>query len=174
MPLSVKEGEEPLIGMTVRFAFVNPFSENREAAIEYLEYAWDCVEKEIKMQMNPSMNEPVENEYYEESLKNMEEYTHDLEAQIEKTEDEEEKEQLNLMLEEQKKWYEEYKEENRYRVSAEAIERYRAFDKYLVVQKSAWWNAGEDLQKYMDGAMSAQQLASSLEKTMQMKRLEGN
>lgn len=174
MPLSVKEGEEPLVGMTVQFAFVNPFSENREAAIEYLEYAWDGVEKEFKMQMNPSMNEPVENEYYEESLKNMEEYTHDLEAQIEKTEDEEEKEQLNLMLEEQKKWYEEYKVENRYRVSPEAIERYRAFDKYLTVQKSSWWSAGEDMQKYLDGAMSAQQLASSLEKTMQMKRLEGN
>ncbi len=174
IPLSVKEGEEPLIGMNVVFAFVNPFSENREAAIEYLEYAWDCVEETIKMQMVPSMNDPVENKHYEESLKDMEEYTHDLEAQLEKTEDEEEKEQLNQMLEEQKKWYEEYKKENRYQVSAEDIEHYRAFDKCLVVQKSSWWNASEDINKYLDGAMTAQQLATSIEKTMQMKRLEGN
>lgn len=174
IPLSVKEGEEPLIGMNVVFAFVNPFSENREAAIEYLEHAWDCVEETIKMQMLPSMNDPVENKYYEENLKEMEKFLEDLKKQMEKAEDEEAKEQLNTMIEEEEKWIEKYKTENRYQVSAEAIEHYRALDKYFVVQKSSWWNAGEDIDKYLDGAMTAQQLATSIEKTMQMKRLEGN
>ncbi len=174
LPLSVKEGEKPVIGMNMTFAFVNPFSEHREAAIEYLEYAWNGVNDETKMRMIPSINDPVENEYYEENLKSMQKNTDDIKKQIEKTEDEEKKEELSTMLKEQEEWTEEYKENNRYSISPESIERYRSVDDLFTIQKSAWWNAGEEVQQYMDGAMSAQQLASSLEKTMQMKRLEGN
>ena len=42
-------------------------------------------------------------------------------------------------------------------------------------RKATVWSTGayEQVTQYLDGAMNAQQLASELEKTLQMQRLEG-
>ena len=44
-----------------------------------------------------------------------------------------------------------------------------------MIQKSSVWSSGayEQVDQYIGGTMSAQQLASELEKTLQMQRLEG-
>ena len=44
--LSVVEGEKPLVGQSVTFAFINPFSEHRDEAAEYLTDVWALERKE--------------------------------------------------------------------------------------------------------------------------------
>ena len=75
-----------------------------------------------------------------------------------------------------KGYREDFLENGRWDVSPEAIERYRAQAAMLTLQKESIWgsDAYTQVQQYLDGALSAQQLASELEKTLQMRRLEGN
>lgn len=174
-PLAIAEGEKPLVGMSLTMAFVNPYSEHRDAAIEYLEYAADAMKIADHMRIDPTLNEPVENDYYKESLDSIDKSIADLEKTLEETEDEEQREMLTQQLEEQQQWREEYERDYRYDVSEEGIACYRAFDNQFVIQKSSVWSSGayDQVNQYLDGAMSAQQLASELEKTLQMQRLEG-
>ena len=128
------------------------------------------------MQMNPSINEPIENEYYEESLSYYDQSIAEIEAALETAADEETREQLMQSLEDMKGYREDFLENGRWDVSPEAIERYRAQAAMLTLQKESIWgsDAYTQVQQYLDGALSAQQLASELEKTLQMRRLEGN
>ena len=95
-PLSVVDGEEPVIGMTLTLAFVNPFSENKEAAIEYLEDAWDANGRTNRILMNPNDNEPVVNAYYEQNLKEIQNNIDQQKKSLETMTDEETRERSEL------------------------------------------------------------------------------
>ena len=175
--LSVVEGEKPLIGQEVTFAFVNPFSEHKEEACEYLADAWQLVDQGNKIMFSPNESEPVLNSYYEENLKSANNSIADLQKTLDKTEDEEARESLQNDLNSMKEWLTEYEERGKYDVSPEQIEIYRAFGDNMTVQESLIWNMDDganQIQQYLDGAMNAQQLAGALEKTLQMQKLEGN
>ena len=175
-PLAIEEGGKPLIAMSATVAFVNPFSKHREAAIEYLETAYGLLKQRTLMQMDPSINEPIENEYYEESLSYYDQSIAEMETALETAEDEETREQLMQNLEDMKGYREDFLENGRWDVSSGDIERYRAVAGMLTLQQESIWGSGAytQVQQYLDGALSAQQLASELEKTLQMRRLEGN
>lgn len=175
--LSVVEGEKPLVGQSVTFAFINPFSEHRDEAAEYLADAWALERKEDLIMLSPEMNEPVLNDYYEENLRNIDSSIADLQKTLDKTEDEETRESLQANLDSQKQWREDYEKSGKYQISPEQIANYRAFGENMAVQQSLIWNTNEgstQVQQYLDGAMNAQQLAAALEKTLQMQKLEGN
>lgn len=177
LPLAMVPGEEPLMGIQMEFAIINPFSEHKDEAIQYLEEAWQCVEKTQKMEFCPNLNEPVENAYYEETLKSIQDYLDEMKKQLEETTDEEEREiiQANIIAEEE--YMEEYRTTRKYSVSEEHIQTYRTYAQYLRVEESSYWSTEgtmTQLQQYLDGALTAEQLVSELEKTLQMQRLEGN
>jgi len=175
--LSVVEGEKPLVGQSVTFAFINPFSEHRDEAAEYLADAWALERKEDLIMLSPEMNEPVLNSYYEENLRNIDSSIADLQKTLDKTEDEETRESLQANLDSMKQWREDYEKSGKYQISPEQIANYRAFGENMTVQQSLIWNMEEgstQVQQYLDGAMNAQQLAAALEKTLQMQKLEGN
>ena len=175
--LSVVEGEKPLIGQSVTFAFINPFSEHRDEAAEYLADAWALERKEDVIMLSPEMNEPVLNSYYEENLRNIDSSIADVQKTLDKTEDEETRESLQANLDSMKQWREDFEKSGKYEISPEQIANYRAFGENMAVQQSLIWNTNEgstQVQQYLDGAMNAQQLAAALEKTLQMQKLEGN
>ena len=175
--LAIAEGEPQLIGFDLRAAFVNPFSNHREAAVEYLETAYNLLEQGIKIALIPGENEPVENKYFEENLKGYDDNIADMEAQLadEALTDEETREMLMQSIEDMKTYREEYMERGKWDISPEAIERYREFAQYGVATRASIWESGTYSQifQYIDGAMTAQQLCQEMEKTMQMQRLEG-
>lgn len=172
-PLAI-EGE-PKIGLELRVAFVNPFSKHREAAIEYLEMAYGAMDETTKMGLCPEMNDPVESKYYEENIQNFDKNIADLKEAMEKSEDEDNREQLAQSIEEMESYRDEFIENVRWDVSAEQIERYRKLGESFAISGQSVWSSGssEQVSQYLDGAITAQQLASELEKTLQMKRLEG-
>ena len=164
-------------GQEVTFAFVNPFSEHKEEACEYLADAWQLVDQGNKIMFSPNESEPVLNSYYEENLKSANNSIADLQKTLDKTEDEEARESLQNDLDSMKEWLTEYEERGKYDVSPEQIEIYRAFGDNMTVQESLIWNMDDgasQIQQYLDGAMNAQQLAGALEKTLQMQKLAGN
>ena len=175
--LAIVEGEKPLLGQNVTFAFVNPFSEHKDEAIEYLADAWAMEAQGNRIMFSPGMNEPVLNEYYEENLKSINSSIADLQKTLDKTENEEARESLQNDLDSMKQWREDYEKSGKYEISPEQIANYRAFGENMTVQQSLIWNTNEgstQVQQYLDGAMNAQQLAAALEKTLQMHKLEGN
>lgn len=175
-PLSVVDGEEPVIGMTLTLAFVNPFSENKDAAIEYLEDAWDANGRTNRILMDPNDNEPVVNAYYEQNLKEIQNNIDQLKKSLETMTDEEMREMTQNNINSMEEWLEEYKESGKYDVTPEQIAKYREVAGKMVVAKSDIYGSDsyDQMYQYVDGAITASQFAAQLEKTLQMQRLEGN
>ena len=174
--LSIADGEPPIISTEISVAFVNPFSTHREAAIEYLELTFSKIDKTTRIALMPGENEPILSPWYEENLKYYDETIADYEAQLaDEKLDEENRDMLEQSLADMKQWREEYEKKGQWQVSAEDIERYREYAQYLVPMRSAIWNDGgySQISQYMDGAITAKQLCSEMEKTLQMQRLEG-
>lgn len=175
VPLSMAQGEAGYIGLTMTVAFVNPFSRNREAAIEYLETACAMIEPTISMQMSPKDNAPIENKYYEESIKSIRESIGQLEQSIGETEDEELRGELQQNLEDMQTYAEEFEQTGRWSVTQENIDRYQQLAQYFAVRRATLWSTDSNAQimQYLDGAITAQQFVSELGETLRMKRLEG-
>ena len=175
-PLSVVDGEEPVIGMTLTLAFVNPFSENKDAAIEYLEDAWDANGRTNRILMDPNDNEPVVNAYYEQNLKDIQSNIDQLKKSLETMTDEETREMTQNDINSTEEWLENYKESGKYDVTPEQIAKYREVAGKMVVAKSDIYGGDsyDQMYQYVDGAITASQFAAQLEKTLQMQRLEGN
>lgn len=175
-PLSVVDGEEPVIGMTLTLAFVNPFSENKDAAIEYLEDAWDANGRTNRILMNPNDNEPVVNAYYEQNLKEIQNNIDQLKKSLETMTDEETREMMQNDINSTEEWLETYKESGKYDVTPEQIAKYREVAGKMAVAKSDIYGGDsyDQMYQYVDGAITASQFAAQLEKTLQMQRLEGN
>lgn len=175
-PLSVVDGEEPVIGMTLTLAFVNPFSENKDAAIEYLEDAWDANGRTNRILMDPNDNEPVANAYYEQNLKEIQNNIDQLKKSLETMTDEETRETMQNNINSMEEWLEEYKESGKYDVTPEQIAKYREVAGKMAVAKSDIYGSDsyDQMYQYVDGAITASQFAAQLEKTLQMQRLEGN
>lgn len=175
-PLSVVDGEEPVIGMTLTLAFVNPFSENKDAAIEYLEDAWDANGRTNRILMDPNDNEPVVNAYYEQNLKEIQNNIDQLKKSLETMTDEETRETMQNNINSMEEWLEEYKESGKYDVTPEQIAKYREVAGKMAVAKSDIYGSDsyDQMYQYVDGAITASQFAAQLEKTLQMQRLEGN
>lgn len=175
-PLSVVDGEEPVIGMTLTLAFVNPFSENKEAAIEYLEDAWDANGRTNRILMDPNDNEPVVNAYYEQNLKEIQNNIDQQKKALETMTDEETREMAQNGINSMEEWLETYKERGKYDVTPEQIAKYREVAGKMAVAKSDIYGGDsyDQMYQYVDGAITASQFAAQLEKTLQMQRLEGN
>lgn len=178
VPMAVIPGEKPLIGARVTVAFVNPFSTQRKAAIAYLEAAFGKLSAGQRITMMPGENEPVLSPYYEENLKYYDDSIAEYEKQLaDENLDEETRDMLTLSLEDMKKWRAEYEEEGRWDISEKDIERYRQYGDFMAATRSSLWGGDGDtysqIYQYLDGAITAQQLAAELEKTLQMQRLEG-
>ena len=175
MQLAVEAGGEGFVGIDETVLFVNPFSKNREAAIEYVELALAQVAPTDRMNLSPEDNAPVENSYYEEGLKSYDDSIAELEAALEKTEDEEKRGELTENLEAMRQGREEYEQDARWDVTQEAIDSYQAVAQHFAVNSDGIWNEDSvtQVQQYIDGAITAQQLVGELEKTLRMKKLEG-
>lgn len=174
--LAIADGEEPMLGAEISVAFVNPFSTHREAAIEYLEMAFALMDDTMRITLMPDENEPILSPWYEENMKYYDEEIASLETQLAAEDlDEENRDMLEQSLADMKQWRDEYAQDGQWQVSAEAIESYRVYAQYLVPMCTAIWegDAYTQIDQYMGGAITAKQLCSEMEKTLQMQRLEG-
>ena len=176
--LGLDEGMQPLVSTDVTVAFVNPFSQNRDLAIEYLECASEQVDAIMRITMMPGENEPVLNPYFEETLENYDEQIASLETQLLGAE-EVDKQALEATLEEMQGYRDDFEKNNRYNASEESIAAYREVAGYIVVSTYLGMDSEtsneyyEQRNQYIDGAITLDEFIRNIDQKLQMIVLEG-
>ena len=177
--LSLTPDTEPLLSLNVTVAFVNPYSQNKELAIEYLEYALARLPAGQRASMCMTEIEPVRSSYYEEAVQSNAEEHEMLEKALAEA-NEEDKQMLEEAIAENERWAEDI-DKYYWDISPQAIEWYRAHDDNLNVMGFNVLYSGESyselytyINQYNEGEISAQEMLVQMDKKLQMMILEGN
>ena len=185
--LGFAEDEDPVIPVRICAAFVNPYSEHPQEAMEFLALAMDNLELYYSYDAYTDKTEPVRDPYYEQNRKSNEEHIGKLKKKIEKTDDDEDKQ----MLEQELKSMEEYLQEaemRSWRISAEQVEKYQKRSNWFRVKGYSFFNDlfgdGNDEESYNDfykmfysnesAKMEPAELLGKLDQKVQMIRMERN
>ena len=143
LKLSIGEGKDFTVGTTMEVLFVNPRCANLPEAIKLLECYVDTLDESYKILMCPDCNDPVENQYYQEILKNFQDSLAELQEQL-KTADDAEKRDLEDTI----KYYEDSlnnKESFRWDYSAQTIAQYREIGDHVFARHAnVLYSAGSD------------------------------
>ena len=185
--LSFAEDEDPVIPVRICAAFVNPFSEHPQEAMEFLAVAMDKLEMYYSYDAYTDKTEPVRDPYYEKDREWNEEYIGKLKKKIEKADDEEEKESLEQELKSMEEYMQD-QEKRAWSISAEQIGKYQQRCSWYRVKGYSFFNDlfgdGNDEEQYNDfykmfysneGAkMDPAELLGKLDQKVQMIRMERN
>ncbi len=143
LKLSIGEGKDFTVGTTMEVLFVNPRCANLPEAIKLLECYVDTLDESYKILMCPDCNDPVENQYYQDTLKNFQDNLAELQEQL-KTADDAEKRDLEDII----KYYEDSlnnKESFRWDYSAQTIAQYREIGDHVFARHAnVLYSAGND------------------------------
>lgn len=176
-PITLTEDTPICIGAQVTVFFVNPRSQHLDAAIRYLEAYVDAISAIDKMAMCPGMNEPVENEYFEQSIIYYDEEIENLKKSLETAKDAD-KAMLEEQLAQMQEMRDEYEAENRYSATEESIAAYRALDPYFFLTTPSILNSDGSAEfnslfsRYLNGQISLEQFINEGEAKLRLMRLE--
>ena len=174
MMLGFEEGTTGMMSVRVTAALVNPFSQNPEVAISFLETVADNLDETFRIQAMPSENTPVRSSYYEEDIESFETYLADMRAALESAEDEEMRAMLEQSITEMESNMQEYEEEGSWEVSAASIDRYRGYAENMVVPSNMDDAEFYELRiQYMDGLIGMDEMISKIDQRLTMMRMEG-
>ena len=174
MLLGFEEGVPGMMSVQVNAALVNPFSQNVETAIAFLETVADNLDEIFRIQTMPSENTPVRSPYYEENMESYEEQLAYLRESLESAEDEETRAALEQNIAEMEGYMQEYEEEASWEVSAASIDRYRGYAENMVVPSNM--NDAEFYElrmQYVDGLIGMDEMISKMDQRLTMMRMEG-
>ncbi len=178
MPLALSDDMEPMIGTYLETIFVNPFSANRDLALEFVELMVKNLGNEYRVQVCPDENEPVLNTYYDEQVKGITEVLDDYKKRAEEA-PADEQEYYKTLIESQQEYLDDFSANMKWTISEESIATYRQYAKYFVPQR--YLNVeGEDggyyqyIYQYTEGAIDKDTMLSSIDKTVRMMLLENS
>lgn len=180
-PLLLKLGEDtpPALPTDMYVAFVNPYSENMELALEYMDFIAEHTDLLTLIHLSPENNRPVRIDSYEERLNDIQEELDSRRALMEKANDEE-----KAVYSEGVKSFEAYLQEfmdvSGWLASENSIAYYKEHSHMLAVNtniglmgdnESALSN---DLAQYLAGEIDGQTMLNNIDKKLTMMLLEGN
>ena len=174
MMLGFEEGTTGMMSVRVTAALVNPFSQNPEVAISFLETVADNLDETFRIQAMPSENTPVRSPYYEENMESYEEQLAYLRESLESAEDEETRATYEQRIAETEENMREYEEESSWDVSAASIDNYRGYAENMVVPSNM--NDAEFYElrmQYVDGLIGMDEMISKMDQRLTMMRMEG-
>lgn len=175
--LSMDANTEPVFAITLSVAFVNPFSEHVDDAIAFLETLADCVDETVWYNFDPDLNEPVASSYGEENLKYAQENLAAVQKQYDEAVDAD-KQMLEEDLKSAQRWLEQA-EADKWEISQEQIEWYRAAAEHLAVAQGNWLyqdssgEAAELMQQYLNHQIDAGKFLEGVDKKVRMMQMEG-
>ena len=185
MALSFSEDEEPVMPIEVSVAFMNPFSEHPQEAMEFLALAADNLYGLDQYAAYTDRTEPLHYSGYESEQKFYQERIENLKKQIEAAENGDDREMLTQFLQNAEEELE-YSEKTSWIVSREQIERYQQWQKYFKAKEYSFLNVlyasadeEEDSDEYTrlfydSYGMKPEELLGALDKKIRMMRMEGN
>ncbi len=182
LALSLREGEEALLPVSMSVAFINPYSEHPGEAMAFLEGLTDHLDMQNRYVLYPELNEPLHYANHEEQRAYLEKWMKTAQRSLE-TAEEEDRETWAEIVESYEKMLKEYDETN-WMISPEKIAWQHANAQYMAPVKWNFFsalNAVEEGSQFSDlqtgftqGTVSARELLSYIDKKVQMMRLEGN
>lgn len=175
-PLSFVEGEAPIARMTLYVSFVNPFSENRDIAEEYLRLQVENMNQAMLTTLSPEANEPFRDSYYAQNMRDMNKYLEEL-KKMRDVAAPEDKAGFDAQITEYETYIKEA--ENRWAASPEDIAKYRALAENLIISTMTGFGYGdsEDIEalfsRYTAKQIPTEQFISSLDQKLRMMQMEG-
>lgn len=166
-----------MLAVSASVAFVNPFSKNRELALEYIEGLVENLPESAEYVIFADKSEPVENRYYQDNMAQMQKSIDKLREQYASAE-EADKQALMEMLdiaEENMKEYKQY----RFSISEADIVWLKQYADLLTLQGNNWLysdNSGEAfqlVQQYCEGQLDARKLMDEIGRKIRMMMMEG-
>ena len=174
MLLGFEEGVPGMMSVQVNAALVNPFSQNVETAIAFLETVADNLDEIFRIQTMPGENTPVRSSYYEENMESYEEQLAYLRESLESAEDEETRATYEQNIAEMEGYMQEYEEEDSWEVSAASIDHYRGYAENMVVPSNMDDAEFYELRmQYVDGLIGMDEMISKIDQRLTMMRMEG-
>ena len=157
-------------------AVINPFSEHRELAQEFLRAIYDTLDEEVLYNLSDALNEPRRYDLYEENLAEVNKMLEDERAAMEKAEPvdkpahQETIDQLEKTLEDM--------EANSWMISPESLEWYRSHAQNLHVMRYDYTDEADGLydqaEQLIQGRLSPADFLSAMDQKIRMMALEGN
>jgi hypothetical protein len=176
--LAMTPNAPELLPMDISLAFVNPFSENQDLAVKFMEELASGLDVNVQYLMFPDLTEPVKNSYYEESIESVQGYIASLEEALENAEPKD----VQALEEELANAYAslESVKENIYSMTEKDIEWFRSHSQGIVFRNVNWLYQQEDAsemndlsQQYIDGLIDANQFMTQLDRKVRMMLMEG-
>lgn len=184
IPMTLTPDTDYVTCVELELAFINPRCANMTEAQNLLLCKLQSLEEDSLTNaytIFTDLKEPVENKYYEKNLKRMEEAVKNLEAQLAEV-PEEEKKDYQMMIDEQKAWNEEYKAENRWEISAEAIAHYgEQIVPHMYVKKPTFLSGTQEsvspelrtlMERYQAGQIKLEQFIRDADNKIMMMQME--
>ena len=174
-PLSVAEGGERLVPQDVAVIVLNPRSAHPEGVVRFTETLWEEMDIITRMELDRSLNDPVENDSFDEDIAFLQAFIPMYEEAIAAAESEEEAAELQAELEEMRAFLESYEEAGTWLVSSESITLYRSLeDLFAIHGDEFWYNDAENsgFLQYVDRMLDPVLFVRQLVNTLQMSRME--
>ena len=178
MLVALDEGMEPIIDANLDIAFVNPYSENRELAIEFLEMTVSAFQQRYLNNICPDENEPIRNEYYEENLQYYNDEIEAMYAEMEKAGDDETKAMWQEQITEMENWRDEYETEGAWDVTEESLAYYKQYAGYMYPARSLGLEGDaqetyyDQIWKYIEGTVSYEEMLNNIDDKLKMMLME--
>ena len=178
-PLTMQEGETPLIAVQLYAVFVNPYSANRDLAIAFLEEVAAQQDPLFLAHTTPGKNDAVPNEHYAESLAVYDAEIASLEERLDSAEDEAQKAALQAEIELSEQYRAEFEANNRYLADETSIAAYRELAEFLAV--TPFWGLDEEtsieydtaIREYLSGLIDIDEFIARIDQKLKMIVLEG-
>lgn len=175
--LSLTADTPRLFSLTATVAFINPFSKNKDLALELMEELADSLPYGVTYGLYTDMNEPIKNDYYEEGLASLQKALEEQKAEYEKADaiDKQALKEGIERLEETLAGYSKYQ----YDLSPEAIEWIHTNMPLFAIKGENWLysddsgEAYELVNQYAEGQIDARKLMDGIGKKIQMMLMEG-
>lgn len=179
IPMSLTADTQPICQVWSELIFINPFSENADLALQFVEEVYGRLDESITYVLFDDLTEPVKNPSYEDGKASVQAYIDKLKKQLETVQEVD-----RQALEEELAWEEEYlanyEKTNYYMITAEDVAWVRSNGNALVLQMQNWLyskdggDAYDYVRQYIDGKIDAAKLMNEIDRKLRMMIMEGN
>ena len=175
-PLSFSADDAGALPIDLTVAVINPFSEHRELAQEFLRAIYETLDEDVLYNLSDALNEPRRYDLYEENLAEVNKMLEDERAALEKAEPvdkpahQETIDQLERAIQDM--------EANYWMISPESLEWYRSHAQNLHVMRYDYTDEADGLydqaEQLLQGRLSPADFLSAMDQKIRMMALEGN
>ena len=181
VPMTIVPNAEFSAGVELNVMFINPRTKNMDLALEMLKCMLEGMNDHDKHVLFMDETEPVVNPYYDDIVRGEEEYIKSLRETLESCE-ESEKQEVQSYLDNELAYVERYREQWKYTISPEAIERYLTeLAPHMYVSKPTFLTGNADdamselntlIERYNAGQITLDQFIREADNKMFMIRME--